>query len=156
MLDRLLGRKQGQAKNSPEAPPPAKPIDKIETDEDRDRFIAQQLSTGMSLSDVQKLLANEHGITLTYFDLRLIAADLDVDWQKIEANKPKKKENKAADLSQPPASASGTSITVHKVVSPGASMSGEVTFGSGAKAEWLVDNLGRLSLTQKPGAEKPN
>ena len=154
MLDRLLGKNRAR-KEQPAASPPVELIETIENDDDRNRFIAQQLSLGTSLSDVQKMLADQHGITLTYLDLRLIAADLNVDWQKQEVKKPKKQEP-ATDLSAAAAPPSGTSITVHKVVRPGASMSGEVTFASGAEAEWLVDNFGRLSLTQRPGSAKPD
>lgn len=52
------------------------------TNKERNELIAQKLNEGMSLSDVQKLLADEHGLRMTFLDLRLIAADLSVDWQK--------------------------------------------------------------------------
>ncbi|MDD4538223.1 MAG: hypothetical protein PHT80_04355 [Lentisphaeria bacterium] len=52
------------------------------TDKERNELIAQKLNEGMSLSDVQKLLSDEHGLRITFLDLRLIAADLSVDWQK--------------------------------------------------------------------------
>lgn len=52
------------------------------TIKERNELIAQKLNEGMSLSDVQKLLADEHGLRMTFLDLRLIAADLSVDWQK--------------------------------------------------------------------------
>lgn len=58
------------------------------TNKERNELIAQKLNEGMSLSDVQKLLADEHGLRMTFLDLRLIAADLSVDWQKHD--KPKK------------------------------------------------------------------
>ena len=52
------------------------------TNKERNELIAQKLNEGMSLSDVQKLLSDEHGLRMTFLDLRLIAADLSVDWQK--------------------------------------------------------------------------
>lgn len=58
------------------------------TNKERNELIAQKLNEGMSLSDVQKLLSDEHGLRMTFLDLRLIAADLSVDWQKHD--KPKK------------------------------------------------------------------
>ena len=58
------------------------------TIKERNELIAQKLNEGMSLSDVQKLLSDEHGLRMTFLDLRLIAADLSVDWQKHD--KPKK------------------------------------------------------------------
>ena len=126
----------------------------MNTDE-RDRLIAEKLDEGVSLSDIQKLLANEHDLNITYLDLRLIAADLDVDWQKQDAKRAKPKPAVDTDLSNTQVSDSGTSITVNKVVRPGASMSGDVEFASGAKAEWFVDAMGRLGLNPAPGSSKP-
>lgn len=52
------------------------------TNEERDSVIMERLNEGMSLSDVQTLLAREYGIRMTYFELRMLAADLQVNWQK--------------------------------------------------------------------------
>ena len=52
------------------------------TNKERDELIARKLNEGMSLSDVQKLLADEYDQRMTFLELRLIAADLSVDWQK--------------------------------------------------------------------------
>ncbi len=119
--------------------------------EERDRFIARKLNEGCSLADVQKLLAEEMGINMTYLELRLAAADLKVDWKKQDAAKP------AQTPVEPEQAipASGTRITVSRLVRPGASMSGEVTFASGAEAEWFVDSYGRLGLNPKPGSSRP-
>ncbi len=125
--------------------------------EQRDRFIAEQLDAGLSLSDVQKVLADEHGITLTYFDLRLIAADLEVDWAKHESDDDA--EDAAAPAAPDPDAVAdtpkGTQVTLSKLVRPGAAMSGDVEFASGAKAEWFVDATGRLGLNPAPDSPKP-
>ncbi len=52
------------------------------TNEERNRVIMEKLNEGMSLSDVQKFLECECGLRMTYFDLRMLAADLQVDWEK--------------------------------------------------------------------------
>jgi DNA-binding transcriptional MerR regulator len=49
---------------------------------ERDRFIKEKLDQGVSLSEVQRLLDSELGIRMTYLDLRLLAADLEVNWEK--------------------------------------------------------------------------
>ena len=118
------------------------------------------MSEGCSLSEVHKQLAEEYDISLTYLDLRLIAAELEVDWQKQDQKKQEEAKAEAAkDLSQQPeepaAPAGGTTVTVSKVVRPGASISGDVQFASGAKAEWFVDAMGRLGLNPEPGSSKP-
>lgn len=52
------------------------------TNQERDSFIAEQLNQGVSLSDVQKALADQFGLRMTYLELRMLAADLQVDWHK--------------------------------------------------------------------------
>ena len=128
------------------------------TEQECKKFVAEQLRQGVSLSDIQKLLADEHGFRITYLDLRLLAADLDVDWEKLEPEKPDvPPEEDDLDLGEPepPAPATGTRVTVSKLVRPGAAMSGEVDFASGARAEWFVDAMGRLGLQPKDGSTQP-
>lgn len=133
------------------------------TDQERNQLIAQKLGEGMSLSDLQKLLASEYGIQMTYLDLRLLAADLPVNWKRQE--KPKKPEPvKAAVLDdedddqgvedEEPTSGR-TVVTVSKLVRPGAAMSGDVTFASGARAEWFLDGMGRLGLNPAADSKRP-
>jgi len=123
--------------------------------EKRDRFISEKLNEGHSLSEVQKLLDSELGIRLTYLDLRLIAADLEVNWKK-QDDESRQTRAEDVDLSKPPEEpASGTTVTVSKLVRPGAAMSGDVTFASGAEAEWFVDSMGRLGLNPKAGSGQP-
>ena len=125
------------------------------TNEDRDRFIACKLDEGMSLSDVQKALADECGVRMTYLALRMLAADLDVDWKKHDkvVEKPKAEDT---DLSKAPEpETGGTKISVSKLVRPGAAISGDVEFASGAKADWYVDNQSRLGLNPAEGSSQP-
>ncbi len=122
------------------------------TEEKRDRFIVEKLNQGHSLGEVQKMLAEELGINMTYLELRLLAADLDVNWKKQDANKPKiALDDKASE----PVPAPRTKITVSRVVRPGAALSGDVVFASGAEAEWFVDQYGRLGINPKPGSSRP-
>ena len=127
--------------------------------EERNQFIAACLNEGKSLSDVQKLLV-EKGVNLTYFDLRLLAADLTVNWTKLDPKvsaKPKPTGPEATVLDATPAGAGTgkTEVTVSRLVRPGAAMSGDVTFASGAKAEWFLDQSGRLGLNPAKGSSKP-
>lgn len=56
--------------------------------QERDAVIITKLNEGMSLSDVQKLLAQEYNVRMTYLELRLLAGGLAVDWQKQDKPKP--------------------------------------------------------------------
>ena len=123
--------------------------------EEQKRFIAEKLNEGLTLSDVQKLLAEEHDVNLTYLDLRLIASELEVDWDKQEPAKPKTEATQETLIQPEPEQTSGTEVTISKVARPDAAMSGSVRFASGAEAEWFVDHMGRLGLAPQAGSAKP-
>ncbi len=130
------------------------------TQDERNQLIAQKLNEGMSLADVQRYLASEHQIVMTYLDLRLLAAELQVDWRQHDPVKAVEKTPDAAepadadlDLDQetPAAAGGNVKVSIHKVVRPGAAMSGDVQFASGVTAEWYVDSYGRLGLSSAKG-----
>ena len=58
------------------------------TTKERDEYIASKLNAGVSLSDVQTKLAQEYGVKMTYFELRMLAMGLAVDWEKQDKPKP--------------------------------------------------------------------
>lgn len=156
-------------------------------EQERNDFIASRINDGLSLSDIQKEL-EKNGVKMTYMELKLLAADLEVNWKKldpVEAPKPEPakakakakpgaplaaaandEEGAAYDLDEPetaggvaeeaPAGAGRAVVTINKVLRPGASLSGDVVFASGAKAEWWVDAYGRLGLNPAAGSAKPS
>ena len=126
------------------------------TDKERDQLIAEKLNEGLKLADVQRLLADEYNMNMTYMELRMIAADLEVNWQKQEPEKPAEEpedENKEKEELVPQ---DEMEITISKLVRPGAAMSGDVVFKSGIKAEWFVDPYGRLGLNPSNEEQKPS
>lgn len=139
-------------------------------DKERNTFIMESLNRGLSLSDVQGALASEHGIRMTYLELRMLAGELQVDWKKqdkpvAKVVEPAQKAEGAdeevpglagAELADAAASGGGgTRVTVSKLVRPGAMYSGDVVFASGAKGEWHIDNYGRPGLSLAEGSSKP-
>ncbi len=54
-------------------------------DAQRNAFIQQCLSEGMSLSQVQDQLMQQFGLHMTYMELRMLTAELQVDWEKQDA-----------------------------------------------------------------------
>ena len=155
------------------------------TNEERNRVIMEKLNEGMSLSDVQKFLERECGLRMTYFDLRMLAADLQVDWEKqdrpkadtsIDVSKapvqrpqppPPQPQEGADDDEQPedggeeqatpaPAPADGHSaIVLDETPIPGAAVSGTVTFPSGASGRWVLTRDGRFGLEPDEGSAQP-
>ncbi len=132
------------------------------TEEERNQIVQEKLNQGYSLGDVQRLLADEYDEVVTYMDLKLIATELDIDWEQQEPAQPETPPEDAeaavaaAGEEHGPEAAPGTTqVTMSKVVRPGAAMSGNVVFKSGAKAEWYVDQFGRLGLNPESDSDKP-
>lgn len=130
------------------------------------RFIAEQLASGISLSEIQKLVNEKFQTKLTFLDIRILASELEnVDWNahdpKVQAKRKEEKERQAApvgaDALDPELEAEPgdgkTVVEVSKLVRPGTALSGTVKFASGSRADWYVDQTGRLGLENVRGEQ---
>ena len=133
-------------------------------DNERDQLIAKLVGEGKTLSEVQKILQDDYNIQITYMELRLISSDLEINWQQFDKkketpekiiDKDKLDEDSGNDLSFDNNGEGKTVVNVSKLVRPGAVMSGDVKFKSGAKAEWSLDPIGRLSLNPAGASGSP-
>ena len=118
-------------------------------DNQRNELIVSRIADGVSLSDIQKELQAELGLSLTYMELRMLVADLeDVQWKSedkvVKDEQADEKEVEAVDSVQ---------VTISKIVRPGCSLAGSVTFPSGISGEWYVDQRGGLGLDTKDDAK---
>lgn len=131
------------------------------TEEQRQRVTAW-IQEGAKLSEIQNRLAQEFGLRLTYMDTRLLVDDLKLtpkDPEPPKAEKPpappdakKTGESKSpADSAKP----GGVSVTVDQIARPGAFVSGKVSFSDGQKAEWYLDQTGRLGVIPAQQGYKP-
>ena len=135
--------------------------------------VAAWIKEGLKLSDIQKRLAEELHLHLTYMEVRLLVDDLKLVPKDIEPAKTLEVGNKplgaaaAAPLGgkpiqpksskeQPAAMTAGVSVVVDQIARPGAVVSGSVTFSDGNKAEWYLDQLGRLGVVPKQQGYKPS
>ena len=133
-------------------------------------FIAGQLEAGESLSAIQKAVNEKFATKYTFLDIRILASELDdIDWDahdpKAQAKKAEEEKKARAEAEAAAAAADGaaavegevsggaTTVEISKIVRPGAAISGSVKFGSGASAEWYVDQFGRLGLENVKGGE---
>lgn len=128
----------------------------MQLSEEQQKAVADWVAAGSSLSDVQDRLKSEFGISLTYMEVRFLIDDLKI--QLVD----KPSASAAADLlasakqqgeaEREGAPAGGVSVSVDTVMRPGALVSGKVVFSDGQKAEWMLDQTGRLALnTATPG-----
>lgn len=120
------------------------------SDMEMKKFIAGQLNAGVSLNEIQKMIAEKFDKRMTFLDLRLLASELEgVEWQKQDPE-PVKTAEPARD--KPAVATDGkTVVEISKLMRPGAVASGSVKFASGASAEWVVDQTGRLGLNNPVG-----
>ena len=123
-------------------------------------FMAERLSQGESLSDIQKEVNAEFNVRYTYMDIRILASSLDVDWkarnpQPVAPAEEEKTEDVAAEEEVPQAAGNGTTVVeISKIARPGVALSGTVKFANGSTGDWYLDQTGRLGLDNLVG-EKP-
>ncbi|MGA3266456.1 MAG: hypothetical protein ABSE16_06510 [Verrucomicrobiota bacterium] len=142
------------------------------TDEQRQRVTAWILQ-GAKLSEIQTRLQSEFSIKLTYMEVRFLVDDLkltpkDPEPPKnavppVEPAKPAEPPKRgpgaegakgAGSAAAPPAG--GVSVTVDQIARPGAIVSGKVTFSDGQKADWYMDQTGRLGVVPGQQGYKPS
>jgi len=135
------------------------------------KYIAELLNKGVSLSDIQKQLHSEKGVTMTFLDLRLMVSEIEnIDWSKQQTEE-KSEELKKDDTQngalmdeedelmddndEDGVGSSTTVVEISKLTRPGTIANGSVKFASGVKANWMIDQLGRLGLDKTTGEPTP-
>ncbi|MCX7869122.1 MAG: hypothetical protein N2322_04135 [Terrimicrobiaceae bacterium] len=125
----------------------------MQLDDSQKAALASWIEAGASLSEAQKRIKEEFGISLTYLETRLLFDDLKLqpkDPEKPKAEPPPVIEEKPAGAAK--AGTGGVSVTIDQITRPGAMISGRVTFSDGETADWYLDGAGRLGLNpSKPG-----
>jgi hypothetical protein len=145
-------------------------------DEANRKKVADWIAQGLKLSEIQNRIGSELGITMTYMDVRLLVDDLKLTPKDPEPQKavnaaqaalasPQSQPTPAASKSAPIAAASenqpdaapggGVSVVVDQLARPGAIVSGKVTFSDGNRAEWYLDQSGRLGLVAQQQGYRP-
>ncbi len=124
------------------------------TDEQKAQVCAW-VAEGASLSEVQNRLRSEFGLHPTFFDVRMLVMDLNVQVKDKEvqivaddvtkAQLPPKATPAPAQPMGPLAGSVTVSIDTLQVI-PGALVSGSVTFSDGEKGRWYFDQMGRFAF----------
>lgn len=143
-------------------------------DEAQRKKVTEWIGQGLKLSEIQNRLSSDLGLRLTYMEVRLLVDDLKLTPKDVEKPKPVQsalsaqtasvapgqpktgKPTKAPLKSEETEAAGGVSVSVDQLARPGAVVSGKVTFSDGNRAEWYLDQAGRLGLVaQQPGYRPP-
>ena len=140
----------------------------LELNETQKNAVKAWVADGAGISEVQNRLIKEFGLRPTYIDVRLLILDSGIT---VQEKKPSPADLKKADLAPPgeaeesaekpdappfpgePAAGIGSvKVEVDRLMKPGALVSGTVVFSDGIKAQWSLDQTGRLGLGGvKPG-----
>jgi len=136
-------------------------------DETQKSKVREWIAAGLQPAEVQERLQQEFGLRMTYMEVRFLLADLDLKPQdkdvppdpllKAEAAKSTGPGSKSAGEEEPPQDSNQgkVAITVDQLTRAGALVSGRVTFSDGKKAEWYLDQMGRLGLVPQEKGYKP-
>ena len=126
----------------------------MELQEEQKDKVREWAAAGCGLSEIQRRLSEDLGITMTFMDVRFLVLELGVEIQ----DKNKRVEKPAAaptpdampgnmpgDLAGE-AFGAGVQVEVDRVVKPGALVSGTAVFSDGVQTTWMLDQTGRLAL----------
>jgi hypothetical protein len=144
-------------------------------DESQRKKVAEWIKQGLKLAEIQNRLVSELGVKMTYMEVRLLVDDLKLVPKDVEpprasgvlaagpgpasggAHRGASDSKTGTEKAQPATGAGGgVSVAVDQLARPGAVVSGKVTFSDGNRAEWYLDQAGRLGLVaQQPGYRPP-
>lgn len=131
--------------------------------DEQKQIIAQRLSDGDSIADIQRLITSEFGVAMTFMETRFLLDDLNLELKK-EEPKPEPEESPEPDdsIDESPvhensnSEAGSVTVEIDKIVRPGSAISGTVTFSDGVTAKWYVDQMGRLGLDPSQEGYQPS
>ena len=131
------------------------------TDEQK-AAVAAWFAGGASLDEIQKRIAAEFGVHVTYLDLRLFVADLPQPKEVVED----------AEAGVPSADGGGVgtrrptngdaedagsvTVSLDPITPAGVMAAGGVTFSDGTSGKWYLDRYGRLGLSGVPEGYRPS
>ena len=125
--------------------------------EEQLKSVATWFAGGASLDEIKKRLVAEFGVHITYFDLRMVVADLPQPEDPEDPESPENPEDPENPESpecpenpenpeDPEKGLANVAVTVDALMIPGTMASGDVTFSDGVKGKWYLDQMGRLGL----------
>ncbi len=126
----------------------------MELQEEHKEKVRAWAAEGCGLSEIQRRMSEELGITMTFMDVRFLVLDLDVEIQDKNNRETKKAPPQDEHADVPPLDdgldgtegVNGVTVEIDRVMKPGALVSGSAVFRDGVAATWMLDQMGRLAL----------
>ena len=120
-------------------------------------MVRQWASLGVDLNGIQKNLAAECGVHMTYMDVRFLLLDHGIEIAIAAAPVEEKKPEPAPEpeTTPQPAADGQLVVTLDELTLPGTLISGKVAFASGTRGGWQIDQLGRFAWNALEGQPTP-
>ena len=122
-------------------------------------MVRQWAGEGVDLNGIQKRLAAECGVHMTYMDVRFLLLDHGIEIATASAPAPEKKPEPAPapveDVATQPSESGKPVVTLDELTLPGTLISGKVQFPSGTRGGWQIDQLGRFAWNDLQGQPTP-
>ena len=114
-------------------------------------------AAGVDLNGIQKNLAAECGVHMTYMDVRFLLLDHGIEIAIAAAPVEEKKPEPAPEPESAPQPAADGKlvVTLDELTLPGTLISGKVAFASGTRGGWQIDQLGRFAWNALEGQPTP-
>lgn len=116
--------------------------------------VKKAISEGAKIADIQKLISEKFGMSMTYMDVRFLLDDLNLEIK--EKEKPEEKPAPESEKKPEDAAPGGLRVEIDPVQRPGVVAGGKVAFSDGTNATWELDMEGRLRLGGTPEGYRPS
>jgi len=136
---------------------------------EQNQQVATWANAGIGLSEIQTRIQKEFSVTMTFMDVRFLIDDLNLDIKdkvsskkqepaptKPQPAKQAEKDPDAVEDLEPMNFGGNVSVELDGIKRPGSLVSGSVTFSDGVKADWQVDQFGRLSIIPTDEGYRPS
>ena len=144
----------------------------MQLNDEQKTLVTQWVKEGCGLSEVQRRMTDQFKLSFTYMDVRFLIIELGLDIQDKRKSAPAAQalapaapldapvageaEDVAELVPEPPAGSGKVMVDVDRLTLPGSLVSGSVVFSDGVKANWSLDQAGRLALGAKDKSYRPS
>ncbi len=150
----------------------------MQLSEEQKSTVRAWVAEGTSLSAIQTRIKSEFDQSVTYMDVRMLVSELEVAIPEPPEPEPvvppaetpaatlgagpgpgpnpAAPANASPDLTGKAPAAGNVTVTVDEITPPHAVISGKVTFSDGVKADWYLDEMGRLGLNASTPGYRPS
>jgi len=118
--------------------------------EDQKKTIHQWAADGAQINDIQRKIAEEFELKITYMEARFIVLDLNVEILSLEV--PVEEEEEVEEIIP----TGEVHLSIDSIVRPGLAVSGSVEFSDGEKGLWGIDPNGSFVLDSNTPGYKPS